>query len=164
VQCSAVQCSAVQCSTVQCSAVQCSAVQCSAVQCSAVQCSAVSSAAQCSPPQAADSGQLYSSAMQGLSSYANNIMGHTMGQYAAQSSLLSTQVTTLSQKHTQKKSINMEMLINTWCSDIAGEQQHQQDGSRLPLWRHPAPRSLPWHGPGPRRSAAIQIPFQNSQI
>ena len=40
----------------------------------------------------ADSGQLYSSAMQGLSSYANNIMGHTMNQYAAQSSLLSTQV------------------------------------------------------------------------
>lgn len=39
-----------------------------------------------------DSGQLYSSAMQGLSSYANNIMGHTMNQYAAQSSLLSTQV------------------------------------------------------------------------
>ena len=30
--------------------------------------------------------------MQGLSSYANNIMGHTMNQYAAQSSLLSTQV------------------------------------------------------------------------
>jgi len=40
----------------------------------------------------ADSGQLYSSAMQGLSSYANNIMGHTMNQYAAQSSLLSTQI------------------------------------------------------------------------
>ena len=38
------------------------------------------------------SSQLYSSAMQGLSSYANNIMGHTMNQYAAQSSLLSSQV------------------------------------------------------------------------
>lgn len=37
-----------------------------------------------------DSSQLYSSAMQGLSSYANNIMGHTMNQYAAQSSLLSS--------------------------------------------------------------------------
>ena len=36
--------------------------------------------------------QLYNSAMQGLSSYATNIMGHTMNQYAAQSSLLSTQV------------------------------------------------------------------------
>ena len=35
---------------------------------------------------------LYNSAMQGLSSYANNIMGHTMNQYAAQSTLLSTQV------------------------------------------------------------------------
>ena len=35
---------------------------------------------------------LYSSAMQGLTSYASNIMGHTMNQYAAQSSLLSTQV------------------------------------------------------------------------
>ena len=44
----------------------------------------------------ADSGQLYSSAMQGLSSYANNIMGHTMNQYAAQSSLLSTQVVQVS--------------------------------------------------------------------
>ena len=40
-----------------------------------------------------DSGQLYSSAMQGLTSYASNIMGHTMNQYAAQSSLLSSQVT-----------------------------------------------------------------------
>ena len=39
-----------------------------------------------------DSGQLYSSAMQGLTSYASNIMGHTMNQYAAQSSLLSSQV------------------------------------------------------------------------
>jgi len=39
-----------------------------------------------------DSSQLYSSAMQGLSSYANNIMGHTMNQYAAQSSLLSSQI------------------------------------------------------------------------
>ena len=38
------------------------------------------------------SSQLYNSAMQGLSSYANNIMGHTMNQYAAQSSLLTTQV------------------------------------------------------------------------
>jgi len=36
--------------------------------------------------------QLYNSAMQGLSSYATNIMGHTMNQYAAQSSLLSTQI------------------------------------------------------------------------
>ena len=35
---------------------------------------------------------LYSSAMQGLTSYASNIMGHTMNQYAAQSSLLSSQV------------------------------------------------------------------------
>merc|ERR550534_3377344 len=43
-------------------------------------------------PGQADSGQLYSSAMQGLSSYANNIMGHTMNQYAAQSSLLSSQI------------------------------------------------------------------------
>ena len=41
-----------------------------------------------------ESSQLYSSAMQGLSSYANNIMGHTMNQYAAQSSLLSSQVIT----------------------------------------------------------------------
>jgi len=39
-----------------------------------------------------ESSQLYSSAMQGLSSYANNIMGHTMNQYAAQSSLLSSQI------------------------------------------------------------------------
>ena len=39
-----------------------------------------------------ESSQLYSSAMQGLSSYASNIMGHTMNQYAAQSSLLSSQV------------------------------------------------------------------------
>ena len=39
-----------------------------------------------------DTTQLYNSAMQGLSSYANNIMGHTMNQYAAQSSLLTTQV------------------------------------------------------------------------
>jgi len=40
-----------------------------------------------------DSGQLYSSAMQGLTaSYASNIMGHTMNQYAAQSSLLSSQI------------------------------------------------------------------------
>lgn len=35
---------------------------------------------------------LYSSAMQGLTSYASNIMGHTMNQYAAQSSLLSSQI------------------------------------------------------------------------
>ena len=41
------------------------------------------------------SSQLYNSAMQGLSSYANNIMGHTMNQYAAQSSLLTTQVSLL---------------------------------------------------------------------
>ena len=34
----------------------------------------------------------YSSAMSGLTSYASNIMGHTMNQYAAQSSLLSSQV------------------------------------------------------------------------
>ena len=39
---------------------------------------------------------LYSSAMQGLTSYASNIMGHTMNQYAAQSSLLSSQVCTCS--------------------------------------------------------------------
>ena len=39
-----------------------------------------------------ESTQLYSSAMQ-LTSYANNIMGHTMNQYAAQTSLLSSQVT-----------------------------------------------------------------------
>ena len=38
-----------------------------------------------------ESTQLYSSAMQ-LTSYANNIMGHTMNQYAAQTSLLSSQV------------------------------------------------------------------------
>ena len=38
-----------------------------------------------------ESSQLYSSAMQ-LTSYASNIMGHTMNQYAAQSSLLSSQV------------------------------------------------------------------------
>ena len=42
-------------------------------------------------PESAGSG-LYSSAMQGLTSYASNIMGHTMNQYAAQSSLLSSQV------------------------------------------------------------------------
>ena len=41
-----------------------------------------------------ETSQLYNSAMQGLSSYANNIMGHTMNQYAAQTSLLSTQVQT----------------------------------------------------------------------
>ena len=45
------------------------------------------------------SSQLYSSAMQGLSSYANNIMGHTMNQYAAQSSLLSSQVAVLIPPH-----------------------------------------------------------------
>jgi hypothetical protein len=39
-----------------------------------------------------ETSQLYNTAMQGLSSYANNIMGHTMNQYAAQTSLLSTQV------------------------------------------------------------------------
>ena len=38
-----------------------------------------------------ESSQLYSSAMQ-LTSYASNIMGHTMNQYAAQSSLLSSQI------------------------------------------------------------------------
>ena len=38
------------------------------------------------------SGSDYSSAMSGLTSYASNIMGHTMNQYAAQSSLLSSQV------------------------------------------------------------------------
>ena len=37
--------------------------------------------------------------MQGLSSYANNIMGHTMNQYAAQSSLLSTQVISKPAQH-----------------------------------------------------------------
>jgi hypothetical protein len=31
-----------------------------------------------------ETSQLYNTAMQGLSSYANNIMGHTMNQYAAQ--------------------------------------------------------------------------------
>ena len=39
-----------------------------------------------------ETSHLYNSAMQGLSSYANNIMGHTMNQYAAQSTLLTTQV------------------------------------------------------------------------
>jgi hypothetical protein len=39
-----------------------------------------------------ETSQLYNTAMHGLSSYANNIMGHTMNQYAAQTSLLSTQV------------------------------------------------------------------------
>ena len=38
------------------------------------------------------SGSDYSSAMSGLTSYASNIMGHTMNQYAAQTSLLSSQV------------------------------------------------------------------------
>ena len=92
----------------------------------------------------ADSGQLYSSAMQGLSSYANNIMGHTMNQYAAQSSLLSTQVVQMS--HFVFAQSN-PYLYAPLIADIAGEQQHLEDGGReLPkLRRNPTTNTDPWH-------------------
>ena len=76
----------------------------------------------------ADSGQLYSSAMQGLSSYANNIMGHTMNQYAAQSSLLSTQVWLLL---LNKLFYNAHSIFSP---DLSGEQQHLK-GRRRKLWK-----------------------------
>ena len=63
-----------------------------------------------------ESSQLYSSAMQ-LTSYASNIMGHTMNQYAAQSSLLSSQVR--SGHCWQGREPDSRLF-----SDFPGEQQH----------------------------------------
>ena len=94
-------------------------------------------------PESAGSG-LYSSAMQGLTSYASNIMGHTMNQYAAQSSLLSSQVGEFDR-------VSLSASSTLSFPDISSEQQYLKEQLLQRRLRHSAPGRESGRGRGSGR-------------